>query len=675
MKLERITLTDFRCFYGENVIDFAIDDEKNVTLIHAENGVGKTTLLNALLWCFYKDTTPRFERKGDIVNHQAVREGRNLASVAVEFSHNEELFEARRNFRLGDPSAQNRVQVAKIDFGSSVPETKNAPETFLNAVIPREMAGHFLFDGEHAETISGEANRAGVAHAIQDILGASVVKQAIKDLEAAHKYYAKHASDATKDKGVALLQKEIDDRETLIVQADAKIEEAESRLNAISQQSADITEKLRNAAEVKDLQTTKESLEREISAAKSRYSNSVASQQEWLKKKGRSLVATKLSKQSLECLEAETTKGKIPAPYNQDFVSTLLQSEQCVCGRPLKAGSMEATAVQQLLKTAASKEFQDRIIKVRSRIRQISESSQRECGKDLLNAQRQEVDENSRIHRLEGQLEEARKKIMNVDVAEIADRERKLRDLRREDGEKRDLIARQRHNISLYRAQIRERQTQIDAVTKASAESRRFLLRRDLSKSLHDRASASLAIELEEARDIINKLISKIIATTSRKSFEVNIGSDFSVSLTNVHGTEMAKSEGENQLLGLAFTAALCKFASLRKNAKSPMLLPGTEAPLVLDAPFGKLDSVYKVATAEFIPRMASQVILMVSKEQGSENVINVFKDKIGEEYCLISHNPNAQGEKASETINLRGNEIVLTEYNSAFEGTEIRRV
>ena len=36
----------------------------------------------------------------------------------------------------------------------------------------------------------------------------------------------------------------------------------------------------------------------------------------------------------------------------------------------------------------------------------------------------------------------------------------------------------------------------------------------------------------------------------------------------------------------------------------------GREAPLVLDAPFGKLDTVYKHATAEFLPEMASQVIV-----------------------------------------------------------------
>ena len=66
MLLEKITIENWRCFYGEQKIEFASTTDRNVTLIHAENGVGKTSLLNALLWCFYKKHTPRFEKPDDI---------------------------------------------------------------------------------------------------------------------------------------------------------------------------------------------------------------------------------------------------------------------------------------------------------------------------------------------------------------------------------------------------------------------------------------------------------------------------------------------------------------------------------------------------------------------------------------------------------------------------------
>jgi hypothetical protein len=80
MQIKSIHLKDFRQFYGEQKLDFAIDTKKNVTLIHAENGVGKTTLLNSILWTFFGKTTSKFEQREKIVNFTAEKEGKNSAA-------------------------------------------------------------------------------------------------------------------------------------------------------------------------------------------------------------------------------------------------------------------------------------------------------------------------------------------------------------------------------------------------------------------------------------------------------------------------------------------------------------------------------------------------------------------------------------------------------------------
>ena len=51
-----------------------------------------------------------------------------------------------------------------------------------------------------------------------------------------------------------------------------------------------------------------------------------------------------------------------------------------------------------------------------------------------------------------------------------------------------------------------------------------------------------------------------------------------------------------NQLLGLAFTGAIAKFAKERQADVDDILLPGTVAPLVVDSPFGHLDPLYRRA-------------------------------------------------------------------------------
>ena len=47
MLLQKLKLVNFRQFYGDTTeIEFSTDAIKNITLIHGENGLGKTTLLN-----------------------------------------------------------------------------------------------------------------------------------------------------------------------------------------------------------------------------------------------------------------------------------------------------------------------------------------------------------------------------------------------------------------------------------------------------------------------------------------------------------------------------------------------------------------------------------------------------------------------------------------------------
>lgn len=53
MKIKNIVLNNYRLYKGINDISFSIDDDKNVYLISGQNGFGKTTFLQSLIWCLY----------------------------------------------------------------------------------------------------------------------------------------------------------------------------------------------------------------------------------------------------------------------------------------------------------------------------------------------------------------------------------------------------------------------------------------------------------------------------------------------------------------------------------------------------------------------------------------------------------------------------------------------
>ena len=54
MRIENIILSNYRLYKGKNKIEFAPDDSgKNIYLVSGQNGFGKTTFLQSLLWCLY----------------------------------------------------------------------------------------------------------------------------------------------------------------------------------------------------------------------------------------------------------------------------------------------------------------------------------------------------------------------------------------------------------------------------------------------------------------------------------------------------------------------------------------------------------------------------------------------------------------------------------------------
>jgi DNA sulfur modification protein DndD len=670
MILHTIKMKDWRCFYGSSEIQFSTDSEKNVTLIHAENGVGKTTLLNALLWCFYGTTTRRFEQPERIINDQASFEGKTFASIEVYFEHNDNDYVAKRHFDSTNPSTKKVLKVAKLEGGHEVPH--ETADMFINSVIPREMAGHFLFDGEHAEAISGEENRVSVGGAIRDILGTTLIEDAITDLESAEKHYRAKASSAGRSHSdLSALRSSEKSKEEQMDKANKEIEIADKSYETLQKQIDDIENQLRGSKAVKAIQRRRDDLEAMKGKLIGREREALNDSVKWLGESGRVVVSKKFETTTFDCLEEESTKGKIPAPYDEDFVKSIIQATECICGRPLEPESKEAKAVLGLLKTASSKILQDRVIMVRARL-QVLRRDRKQAPDQLQNANRRLAELRQEKEVVEAKLAECSKEIQSTKISDIEAKEKKLQECKNEQRSLNQSIGAVKQNIRITAVEIEQIRREIRELASKDEGARKYVDCENLAREIKEKLKRQLKSDEKSARGVIRKIISDIIDATTRKNLKVRLGEDYVVDLMNSDNQPMPKSEGENQLLGLAFTAALAQFAKLRAQASGLILLPGTEAPLVLDAPFGKLDSVYKPATAEFLPTMSKQLVFMLNKEHCSDNVMSAIGPRIGKEYVLVRHNKGEQGAKPSEIIELPDGDIEITKYESQFDGTEV---
>jgi DNA sulfur modification protein DndD len=668
MWLETITLKDFRCFFGEHHFELSQDREKNVTLIHAENGVGKTTLLNALLWCFYAQTTEKFEMPNDLVNHDARAAGSKHAYVEVLFEHNGSRYRARR-YTVG--VSERTFTIMRLDQGHH--KELDHPDAFINSVMPKGMAGHFLFDGEHAEVFTGDDNRKRVRLAVQDILGCSLVQTAISDLEEASTTYRRQAPSQKTSTSMTTATARLDALGDQIKTAEASRDAMRGEIETIEQQIADIEAKLRDSAAAKELQGSRDKLTIELTKARKRDADAQDDLLKWLGENGRFLVSTRITSIAMDHLDAQETKGRIPSPYNEEFVQDLLDMKLCVCGAPLHPGSKEYDKVAGLLQKAANATLRSRLSAVRGRLAELKR--EREKAPDrLADATRRLATAREDVSRIEADLSEISEKLQGVKFEEIAEREKRRNELRGLLGQKKEQIGAFTNQIQRAESDRASQDRDLKKMANEDADARIFIERYTLCQTLKERLVTELAEEERLAKQVLRASIERILEKTSRKAFRLRMTDDYAVSLVNSAGTRMPKSGGENQLLGLIFTAALVEFAKVRENAKDVRLLKGTIAPLVLDSPFGQLDDSYRATTAEYVPEMAGQVVLMVSRQQGG-GVLDVLRHRIGEEYVLVRHNKDSRGERKPEVHQVHGRDIETSLFDQDYDGTSFVRV
>ena len=91
MKLLDMEMYNFMPYRGKHKVTFPADPARNVMVVFGPNMRGKTSLLNAIRWCFYGEALDRQLTPIDllkIVNIEAATEGDWEVSVFITFESN-----------------------------------------------------------------------------------------------------------------------------------------------------------------------------------------------------------------------------------------------------------------------------------------------------------------------------------------------------------------------------------------------------------------------------------------------------------------------------------------------------------------------------------------------------------------------------------------------------------
>ena len=211
MRISRIELENFRCYYGRQVADFTTTAGKNLIPIGGLNGAGKTTLLDAITfgllgqegvlfhvkdWSKRGDKLRLRERElNSLINRTALEEGNLSTSVTLDLIDDDHIVTIRREWHF-DRSGHYQdedLQVSR-DGQPLVGEQGQPPQEvyadYLKNTIPPHVARFFMFDGEEIQSMAKEDPDTTVREGIDTLLGFQLLDKLKQDLDERHDHYA-----------------------------------------------------------------------------------------------------------------------------------------------------------------------------------------------------------------------------------------------------------------------------------------------------------------------------------------------------------------------------------------------------------------------------------------------------------------------------------------------------
>ena len=662
MIIEEVKVLNWRHFPGEQQIFLATNEEstgKSLTLISAQNGVGKTSLLHAINWCFYgkrnfnrvkNDPEPLIYKHLDISGVDKV-----TAEVNVVFLYDGNKYRAKRRHNgivEEEVSGKNSVierrikdgedtalQIEEIRDGGFVPIRGNSDE-FIQRVIPLEMSKHFFFYGEDALVLFDRLQQNQFGSKIKDILGSSVASSTLQSIKSAALGYSAEARRLGNSQEEAIntridgLKGAIDSRNTNIKKAKTELEIIEEKILNISDDAIKATLEDR---EKEELVAEKTRLKRNLEKTKAQEARHEQEGISWLGEYGPSLVAGAVLKKLNQEISSVEKNANSLVPFTADFVTGIIKSMECVCGHKIEEGSEEFDRIKGMLKKTGDEEINARIQETKHIKDKLLDMNKKSWGvkerieRNLGFATEQKNNTLAAIENNDDKLSKAKE-------PELKNLPGQLKQLEKDKKTQEGIIVRAENDLPGLNSDLSNERKKLKEAARKNAQSKIQTGYQELAEALSKRLENELNDQEAKARKNITDSINEVLNKYMGKGHSVELSDDYQLTIYDDRGYAVGGSDGEKTFIALAFTTALAKYAEARVGADDNYLLPGTVAPLIIDSSLGTLDKTFKAAVSEFLPQISGQVVLLLSDSQGDKDVIETLDKHIGARYVIEHH-------------------------------------
>lgn len=674
MILERLVIENFRQFKGRQEIVFSDLRDRNVTIVHAENGFGKTTLLKALVWVMYgKDGLKDDFEKPDSILHEGLAyraKDPNAVAATVEltFKHDNDRYILTRQLSL----AQQRLDAGKTSLTLEVMKdgqtfSLDRPQQRIQAIVPDGISGFLFFNGERINYLAEERNSAQVTEAIHQMLGLKLLRTTIDDLrhQNVRGKLRSEQKESTSEEKRELIER-LAGLEAEATELAGKRTQTVDNLSAIASELETVDAKLAANQKAHELQNKRIRLTKERDELIGRRDEIARRLGKLVAEDGYTLFTSGLIKRGQEIVARLRSEGKIPARVLNTFLQELIDSGTCICKRHLSEGTPEREAVESLLTIAGDQDFNNAVGALDHAIGLIEGligTTQTQL--QQINTERLELLRDIRDR--DEEIEEIHQQLGGKDDEEVQQLEEKRKSLQLERDAQNSALGRIDGQIEATKEAIAMLENQIRQIADKEEAAAKAQRRVDAVEDCAEILENILKAETEDLRPLLNDEIDSHFRKIMAKDYWAELTENYTLRIRKrVAGSDgdeteidAALSTGERTVTSLVFIASLVALAKRRSEIPTILRdLAGSAYPVAIDSPFGSL-SIFRDGVARNIPELAPQVMLLVSPEQYNGQVERALNEtgRVGKRYYLAYHGPTMP-ERANPELVVNGQAI-----------------
>lgn len=645
MYLDSIEITNFRPFYGTQKIDFGFNDLENLTIILADNGSGKTSLVNALTWCLYGEELHDVRNKSEpLYNLRAAKElesnENSINEVKVEvkirfYSFEDEKkkyfsiyrslsFQKWGNGKWGDAFADHLI----VDETDKDILEDGVAQNAINNKIPKEMFQYFFFNGATLSNYFKNESELSLKTSIEQISQVGLIDKVydhlVKTSDSINKRFNKK-----KPKGSVNYNKLINEKMQEQQHKESEIKDNHNKIDIAIRNVNKCVEKLKQVDsgyvnELTQKRKNKESMEKKL---KQNIKEDRKNYEKLILELFPIAVLFDELVDSINIADDARKKKTAPPQIERDLLNDILEDGFCICGVKLEDHPECVTELKKRLNNTSKikqevfyEDYYD-LKKVLTKLKDLPK----------IESLRRSIKQNEEnINEINIQINQISDELAEFDIEDVREYERQS----------------QKNKKIIEDLRKRNKSLSADINT----------LKKDIEKLKHKRSEAGeLEGELkilnnkikfcEEAITILSDLNNNVqkhirekVNDKTRKQFtsinwaydkyrDVTIKDDYKIVITKSTGQKITPgdlSDGEENLLALSFMMALHS-------------LSGFEIPLIIDAPLEKLDKSKRIEFISGLHEYTSdkQIIFLFTDSQYTDDVRANMLQNIADEYEL----------------------------------------